>query len=70
MKKILLTTFIALGLFSPVQAEEKKETKKVCVDVKDAKGQPVKDAKGNVKQSCKEMKVHQKLEGTKVPEKK
>lgn len=70
MKKILLATIIALGLISPVQAEEKKETKKVCVDVKDKDGKPVKDAKGNIKQNCKEMKVHQKLEGTKVPEKK
>ena len=46
------------------------ETTKVCVDVKDAKGQPVKDAKGNVKQTCKTMKVHKKLEGTEVPPKK
>ena len=46
------------------------ETTKVCVDVKDAKGQPVKDAKGNVKQNCKTMKVHKKLDGTKIPDKK
>jgi hypothetical protein len=38
-----------------------KETKRVCVDVvKD--GQPVKDAKGVVKQNCKEVKQHKKLE--------
>jgi hypothetical protein len=42
----------------------------VCVDVKDKEGKPVKDAKGNVKQNCKEMKVHKKLEGTEVPVKK
>lgn len=46
------------------------ETTKVCVDVKDKNGQPVKDAKGNVKQNCKTMKVHKKLEGTEVPTKK
>jgi hypothetical protein len=46
------------------------ETTKVCVDVKDKTGQVVKDAKGNAKQQCKEMKVHKKLEGTKLPEKK
>lgn len=46
------------------------ETKKVCVDVKDKAGKPVKDAKGNVKQTCKEVKVHKKLEGTEVPVKK
>ena len=46
------------------------ETKQVCVDVKDKAGQPVKDKSGKVKQNCKAMKVHEKLKGTKVPEKK
>jgi hypothetical protein len=46
------------------------ETKQVCVDVKDKAGQPVKDKSGKVKQNCKTMKKHEKLEGTKVPEKK
>lgn len=72
MKKIFASLFISiasLGLATSVYAEA-KETKKVCVDAKDKEGKPVKDAKGNVKQNCKEMKVHQKLEGTKVPEKK
>jgi hypothetical protein len=42
-------------------AKTQHETKKVCVDVvKD--GQPVKDAKGVVKQNCKEVKQHKKLE--------
>jgi hypothetical protein len=40
------------------------------VDVKDRNGNPVKDANGKVKQNCKNMKKHEKLEGTKVPEKK
>ena len=53
------------------QAMAEGETKKVCVDVKDKAGKVVNDAKtGKPKQSCKEMKVHKKLEGTKVPEKK
>ena len=46
------------------------ETKQVCVDVRDRSGQPVKDKNGKVKQNCKTMKKHEKLEGTKVPEKK
>jgi len=46
------------------------ETKQVCVDVKDKNGEPVKDKAGKVKQTCKTMKKHEKLEGTKVPEKK
>lgn len=76
MKNILISAIIALGFIMPVQAqekkaEEKKETVTVCVDVKDKEGKPVKDAKtGKVKQNCKEMKAHKKLEGTKLPEKK
>ena len=46
------------------------ETKQVCVDVRDKAGEPVKDKSGKVKQTCKTMKKHEKLEGTKVPEKK
>ena len=46
------------------------EMKQVCVDVKDRAGQPVKDKSGKVKQTCRTMKQHKKLEGTKVPEKK
>ncbi len=65
MKALVLA--LALAFTSVAWAEA--ETKKVCVDVmKD--GKPVKDAKGNVKQNCKEVKIHKKLEGTKVPEKK
>ena len=60
----LALTFSAL----PVLADG--DTRKVCVDVKDKEGKPVKDAKGNVKQNCKEVKVHQKLEGTEIPGKK
>ncbi len=72
MKKFLYSILIAaasLGFTATVQAEE-KETVKVCVDVKDKAGNPVKDAKGNVKQNCKVMPAHKKLEGTKIPEKK
>jgi hypothetical protein len=55
MKKVILTTLLAFVL-SPVYAVE---TKKVCV----------KDEKTG-KETCKTIKVHKKLEGTKVPEKK
>jgi hypothetical protein len=52
-------------------AKAQKETKKVCVDVKDKEGKEVKDPKtGKVKQNCKEVKQHKKLEGTDVPVKK
>lgn len=71
MKHILLSIAIGLAVIAPVYgAEDAKETKKVCVDVKDKDGKVVKDAKGNPKQNCKDMKVHKKLEGTEVPPKK
>jgi len=46
------------------------ETTQVCVDVRDKDGKPVKDKSGRVKQNCRTMKKHEKLEGTAVPEKK
>ena len=72
MKKVLLSLMLSFSLISPVMAEgDAKETKKVCIDVKDKDGNVVKDPKtGKPKQNCKTMKVHQKLDGTKVPEKK
>lgn len=69
MKNILKTFILVVGL-SFASFSLSSETTRVCVDVKDNKGNVVKDAKGNVKQNCKEMKVHKKLEGTKVPDKK
>jgi hypothetical protein len=68
MKKIIAALTIA---FATTLVYADGETKKVCVDVKDKAGKVVNDPKtGKPKQSCKEMKVHKKLEGTKVPEKK
>jgi hypothetical protein len=70
MKTLVLALALALAT-APVLANEKPaETRQVCVDIKDSAGKPVKDAKGNVKQRCQTVKIHQKLEGTKVPEKK
>lgn len=68
MKKILFTLCVTAGIIlsGPAFAVEKT---KVCVDVKDKAGNVVKDAKGKPKQNCKEMKKHEKLEGTKVPKK-
>ncbi len=70
MKSLLIAVTLALGSQFVIADESTKETKKVCVDVK-KDGKEVKDPKtGKTKQSCKEVKVHKKLEGTKVPEKK
>lgn len=75
MKHLLAILFVALAstahaVDNHAAADAAKETKKICVDVK-KDGKEVKDPKtGKVKQSCKEVKQHKKLEGTKVPEKK
>jgi len=61
MNKIFFVLGIALSV--PVYADAPKETKKVCVEEKDQKT-------GKMKEVCKEVRVHKKLEGTKVPEKK
>jgi hypothetical protein len=53
---------------NPAYAEG--ETKEVCHDKLDKAGKPVKNKDGSVKQDCKKIKVHKKLDGTKVPEKK
>jgi hypothetical protein len=68
MKSLILALALALGS-QVVIAEEPRETRKVCVDVKDKEGKPVKEKDGKTKQNCKEVKVHKKLEGAeKVPE--
>ena len=55
----------AITLTVPAHAEVK--TKQVCKDVVDKQGKPVKNKDGSVKQACKTIKVHKKLEGTPVP---
>ena len=68
MKSLILALALALGT-SLAYADEPKETRKVCVDVK-KDGKEVIDPKtGKVKQSCKEVKAHKKIEGaTTVPD--
>jgi len=73
MKHLIFVAGLALAAAYPAYAADdaKKETKKVCVDVKGKDGKPEMDKKtGKAKQSCKEIKVHKKHEGTAVPEKK
>ena len=68
MRNVIFVAGLILCL--PAVADEAKETKRVCVDVKDKDGKEVKDKNGKVKQNCKEIKQHKKLDGEKVPEKK
>lgn len=58
MRKVIVGLSIALFGTTVFAAD----TQKVCVDQKDAKTQ-------KTKQVCKEVKIHKKLEGTKVPPK-
>lgn len=62
MKKLLIIATFAFAL-APATLLAEAEQKKVCVEQKDAKT-------GKTKEVCKMVKVHKKLEGTKVPEKK
>ncbi len=63
MKKFLIALNLAVWSLVSYQVAYAAETKKACVMQKDQKT-------GKEKEVCKEIKVHKKLEGTKVPEKK
>lgn len=66
--KILAASIISLALVGNAYAGG--EMKEVCKDKKDKAGNVVKDKDGKAVQSCKKIKVHKKLEGTKVPDQK
>jgi hypothetical protein len=68
MKNYIFVAGLCLAIASSAYAES--EVKKVCHDKTDAKGAVVKGKDGKVVQTCKDVKIHKKLEGTKVPEKK
>jgi len=83
MKK-LFTTLLLLFVYNvnatevkPAEVKDAKavevkpvELKEVCHDRITKEGKPVLDKKtGKTAQDCKKIKVHQKLEGTAVPEK-
>mgnify|MGYP003338234286 CR=1 FL=1 len=59
MKKLILAVMLTFVSVNVVYAVE---TQKVC--------ETTKDSKGKEKQVCKEVKIHKKLEGTPLPEKK
>lgn len=66
MKKIIAIISLALASTFAFAAE----TQKVCIDKTTKDGKPVLDKAGKPQQDCKQIKIHKKLEGTKVPEKK
>jgi len=61
MKKIIFALVMAF-VYVNVAYAEPLEVKKVC--------ETTKDAKGKEKQVCKNVKIHKKLEGTPIPQKK
>lgn len=61
VKALIVVNILAWGSVG-YQLAQAAEKEKVCIDVKDAKT-------GKVKQECKEIKKHKKLEGTEVPKK-
>jgi hypothetical protein len=66
MKKLL--TLLAVCVASTAFAGG--EMKEVCTDKKDKAGKVVNGKDGKPVQECKKIKVHKKVEGEKVPEKK
>jgi len=68
MKQLLAVFVLAFTLVSSALAGG--EEKKVCTDVTGKDGKPVLNKDGSTKQSCNTIKVHKKVEGEKVPEKK
>jgi hypothetical protein len=69
--KICWATVIAVAAITlTVPAHAETKTKEVCKDVIGKDNKPVKNKDGTTKQACKTIKVHKKLEGTPVPDKK
>ena len=66
MKKIITILSLTLATTFAFAAEAEK----VCIDKTTKDGKPVLDKAGKPQKECKQVKVHKKLEGTKVPEKK
>jgi hypothetical protein len=67
MKSLIVSIIVSIASLS---AFAEAETKRVCHDKTDTKGNVVKKADGSVVQNCKNVKVHKKLEGTDIPAKK
>lgn len=63
----MIIALLALAFSSLAFAAEEKT---VCIDKIGKDGKVVVGKDGKPQQDCKKIKVHQKLEGTKIPEKK
>jgi hypothetical protein len=68
MKHLLTAILVATLSIGTAYAEAGKKT--ICKDVIGKDGKVVKNKDGSVKQQCKTIKIHKKLEGKEVPTKK
>jgi len=66
----IISIFALIAMIATNPAYAGGEEKQVCTDVVGKDGKVVKNKDGSTKQSCKTIKVHKKVEGEKVPEKK
>ena len=72
MKNSFWSICLVVGLWFPAYNNHvfAAEMKEVCHDKVDKAGKPVMGKDGKAKQDCKKIKIHKKLDGTAVPEKK
>ena len=69
MKKIIpFIVCITFGVVNIPMVYADAEIKTICRDKKGKDGKVILDKKGNPVQNCKKIKIHKKLEGTKVPD--
>jgi len=65
----IVSVFALIMLIATNPAYAAGTTKEVCRDKLDKAGKVVKDKSGKIAQDCKTIKIHEKVEGTPVPEK-
>jgi hypothetical protein len=65
----IVSVFALIVLIATNPAYAEGKTKEVCRDKVDKAGNIVKDKRGKPTQVCKKIKVHKKIDGTRVPEK-
>ena len=64
----IVSVFALVVLIATNPAYAAVTTKEVCRDKVDKAGKVVRDKSGKTAQVCKKIKVHKKVDGTKVPE--
>ena len=69
MKNVLIALIASLAVLSYAGETAPAEKQKVCIDKIGKDGKSIAGKDGKPVQECKMMKVHKKLEGTKVPTK-